>query len=159
MTMEEIYMSASEEVEVTTPQPKPEPAPKPTRVYPSLNEVKEEVMKELREITRGDDLEGIFEDDEDEDFEIEYSQSDEVFEDEYEDEITSNADSDNFTEILERHLSYLDPDGANATEVYEGYVREMEDLGLNYLSVEDFLEASGLSYMDETEFWSKVTWY
>lgn len=157
MTMEEIYMSASSEVEVKSPQPKPEPAPKPQRVYPSLSEIKEEVMKELRAITKGSDLEGIFEDDEDEEVEIEYSQSDEVFEDG--DEITSNADSDDFTEILEKHLSYLDPDGANATEVYEGYVREMEDLGLNYLSVEDFLEASGLSYMDETEFWSKVKWY
>ena len=41
MTMEEIYLSVSkEEVEVKSPQPKPEPAPKPTRVYPSLNEVK-----------------------------------------------------------------------------------------------------------------------
>lgn len=158
MTMEEIYLSVSkEEVEFKSPQPKPEPKPKPTRVYPSLSEVKEEVMKELREITRGGDLEGLFEDDEDEEFEIKYAQVDEVLEDE--DEITSNADSDEFTEILERHLSYLDPDGANATEVYEGYVREMEDLGLNYLSVEDFLEASGLSYMDETEFWKKVKWY
>ena len=114
-------------------------------------------MKELREITRGGDLESLFEDEEDEEFEIEYVQANEVVEDE--DEITSNADSDEFTEILERHLSYLDPDGANATEVYEGYVREMEDLGLNYLSVEDFLEASSLSYMDETEFWKKVKWY
>lgn len=158
MTMEEIYLSVSkEEVEFKSPQPKPEPKPKPTRVYPSLSEVKEEVMKELREITRGGDLESLFEDEEDEEFEIEYVQANEVVEDE--DEITSNADSDEFTEILERHLSYLDPDGANATEVYEGYVREMEDLGLNYLSVEDFLEASGLSYMDETEFWKKVKWY
>lgn len=157
MTMEEIYMSASEEVEVKSPQPKPKPAPQPTRVYPSLSEVKEEVMKGLREITRGGDLEGLFEDEEDEDIEIEYFQTEEVLDDE--DEITSNADSDDFTEILEKHLSYLDPDGANATEVYEGYVREMEALGLNYLSVEDFLEASGLSYMDETEFWSKVKWY
>lgn len=131
-------MSASEEVEVTSPQPKPQPAPKPIRVYPSLSEVKEEVMKGLREITRGSDLEGIFEGDEDEDFEIEYVQANEVVEDE--DEITSNADSDEFTEILERHLSYLDLDGANATEVYEGYVREMEDLGLNYLSEDEFME-------------------
>jgi hypothetical protein len=138
LTMEEIYMSASEEVEVTSPQPKPQPAPKPIRVYPSLSEVKEEVMKGLREITRGSDLEGIFEGDEDEDFEIEYVQANEVVEDE--DEITSNADSDEFTEILERHLSYLDLDGANATEVYEGYVREMEDLGLNYLSEDEFME-------------------
>lgn len=158
MTMEEIYLSVSkEEVEVKSPQPKPEPKPKISKVYPSINEVKEEVMKELREITRGGDLEGFFENEEDEDFEIEYTQVDEVLEGE--DEITSNADSDNFTEILERHLSYLDPDGANATEVYEGYVREMEDLGLNYLNEEDFLEASGLSYMDEFEFWSKVKWY
>lgn len=141
MTMEEIYMSVSkEEVEVKSPQPKPEPKPKPkpTRVYPSLNEVKEEVMKELREITRGGDLEGIFEDDEDEEFDIEYTQVDEVFDDE--DEYTSNADFDDFTEILEKHLSYLDPSGANAKEVYEGYVNEMEDLGLNYLSEEEFME-------------------
>ena len=137
MTMEEIYMSASEEVEVKSPQPKPEPEPKPTRVYPSLSEVKEEVMKGLREITRGGDLEGIFDDEEDEDFEIEYVQANEVFEDE--DEITSNADSDEFTEILEKHLSELDPSGANATEVYEGYVREMEDLGLNYLDEDEFM--------------------
>ena len=66
LTMEEIYMSVPNEVKVERPQPEPEPKPKPTRVYPSLNEVKEEVMKELREITRGGDLEGIFEDDEDE---------------------------------------------------------------------------------------------
>lgn len=138
MTMEEIYMSASEEVEVESPQPKPQPKPKTPRVYPSLNEVKEEVMKGLREITRGSDLEGIFEGDEDEDFEIEYVQADEVFEDE--DEIISNADSDEFTEILEKHLSELDPSGANATEVYEGYVREMEDLGLTYLSEDEFME-------------------
>lgn len=136
MTMEEIYMSASDDVEVTTPQPKPEPKPQPTRVYPSLNEVKEEVMKGLREITRGGDFEGIFEDDED--FEIEYSQVDDYLEDE--DEITSNADSDCFNEILEKHLSELDPSGANATEVYEGYVNEMEGLGLNYLSEDEFME-------------------
>jgi hypothetical protein len=146
MTMEEIYMSASSEVKVERPQPKPKPAPKPTRVYPSLNEVKEEVMKGLREITRGGDLEGIFEDDEDEEFEIEYSQSDEVFEDEYEDEITSNADSDCFNEILEKHLSELDPDAANASEVYEGYVREMEELGLNYLSEDDFMNIVQTDY-------------
>ena len=157
MTMEEIYMSASSEVKVESPQPEPQPAPKPTRVYPSLNEVKEEVLKELREITRGGDLEGIFEDEEDEEFEIEYVQANEVVEDE--DEITSNADSDEFTEILEKHLSYIDPSGANASEVYDGYVREMEVLGLNYESEEEFLEASGISYMDETEFWSKVKWY
>ena len=138
MTMEEIYMSASSGVKVERPQPKPEPAPKPTRVYPSLNEVKEEVMKGLREITRGGDLEGIFEDDEDEEFDIEYTQVDEVFEDE--DEITSNADSDCFNEILEKHLSELTPDAANASEVYEGYVNEMEGLGLNYLSEDDFME-------------------
>lgn len=139
MTMEEIYLSVSkEEVEFKSPQPKPEPKPKPTRVYPSLSEVKEEVMKELREITRGGDLEGLFEDDEDEEFEIEYAQVDEVLEDE--DEITSNADSDEFTEILEKHLSYLDPSGANATEVYEGYVKEMEGLGLNYLSEDEFMD-------------------
>ena len=138
MTMEEIYMSVSkEEVEVERPQPKPQPKPKPTRVYPSLSDVKEEVMKGLREITRGGDLEGLFEDEEDEDFEIEYVQTNEVFEDE--DEYTSNADSDDFTEILEKHLSELDPSGANATEVYEGYVREMEDLGLNYLDEDDFM--------------------
>ena len=139
MTMEEIYLSVSkEEVEVKSPQPKPEPKPKPTRVYPSLSEVKEEVMKELREITRGGDLEGLFDDEEDEEFEIEYAQVDEVLEDE--DEITSNADSDEFTEILEKHLSYLDPSGANATEVYEGYVKEMEGLGLNYLSEDEFMD-------------------
>lgn len=138
MTMEEIYMSASEEVEVERPQPKPQPKPKTPRVYPSLNEVKEEVMKGLREITRGSDLEGIFEGDEDEEFEIEYAEVDEVFEDE--DEITSNADSDCFNEILEKHLSELAPDAANANEVYEGYVREMEDLGLNYLSEDEFME-------------------
>lgn len=137
MTMKEIYMSAPEAVEVKSPQPKPEPAPKPQRVYPSLSEVKEEVMKGLREITRGGDLEGIFEDDEDEDFEIEYVQANEVFEDE--DEITSNADSDCFNEILEKHLSELDPSAANASEVYEGYVREMEDLGLNYLDEDEFM--------------------
>lgn len=138
MTMEEIYLSVSkEEVEDVQPQPKPQPAPQPTRVYPSLNEVKEEVMKELREITRGGDLEGIFEDDEDEEFEIEYVQANEVFEDE--DEYTSNADSDDFTEILEKHLSELDPSGANATEVYEGYVNEMEELGLNYLDEDEFM--------------------
>lgn len=137
MTMEEIYLSVSkEEVEVTSPQPKPEPKPEPIRVYPSLSEVKEEVMKGLREITRGSDLEGIFEGEEDEDFEIEYVQTNEVFEDEY----TSNADSDDFTEILEKHLSELDPSGANATEVYEGYVREMEGLGLNYLDEDEFME-------------------
>lgn len=160
MTMEEIYMSGSDEVKVERPQPEPQPEPmvKPKRVYPSLNEVKEEVMKELRAITEGSDLEGVFEDDvEDEEVEIEYSQYDDYRDDE--DEITSNADSDCFSEILEKHLSELDPDGANASEVYEGYVREMEDLGLTYLSEEDFLEASGLSYMDETEFWSKVKWY
>lgn len=147
MTMEEIYLSVSkEEVEVTSPQPKPEPKPEPIRVYPSLSEVKEEVMKGLREITRGSDLEGIFEGEEDEDFEIEYSQSDEVFEDEYEDEITSNADSDCFNEILEKHLSELDPDAANASEVYEGYVREMEELGLNYLSEDDFMNIIQTDY-------------
>lgn len=139
MTMEEIYLSVSkEEVKVERPQPKPEPAPKPTRVYPSLNEVKEEVMKGLREITRGSDLEGIFEGEEDEEFEIEYAEVDEVFEDE--DEITSNADSDCFNEILERHLGELDFDAANASEVYEGYVNEMEGLGLNYLSEDEFME-------------------
>lgn len=143
MTMEEIYMSASEEVEVKSPQPKPEPEPKPTRVYPSLNEVKEEVMKELREITRGGDLEGIFEDDEDEEFDIEYTQVDEVFD---EDEYTSNADSDCFNEVLEKHLGELDPSGANAKEVYEGYVNEMEDLGLNYLSEDDFMEIVETDY-------------
>lgn len=138
MTMEEIYLSVSkEEVVVTSPQPKPEPKPEPIRVYPSLNEVKEEVMKELREITRGSDLEGIFEDGEDEEFEIEYVQANEVFEDE--DEITSNADSDCFNEILEKHLSELDPSGANATEVYEGYIKEMEELGLNYLDEDEFM--------------------
>ena len=147
MTMEEIYLSVSkEEVEFKSPQPKPEPKPKPTRVYPSLSEVKEEVMKELREITRGGDLEGLFEDDEDEDFEIEYSQSDEVFEDEYEDEITSNADFDEFTEILEKHLSELDLDAANASEVYEGYVNEMEELGLNYLSEDEFMTVVQTDY-------------
>lgn len=144
MTMEEIYMSASEEVEDVQPQPKPEPKPKPTRVYPSLSEVKEEVMKELREITRGGDLESLFEDDEDEEFEIEYVQANEVFEDE--DEITSNADSDCFNEILEKHLSELDPDAANASEVYEGYVREMEELGLNYLSEDDFMNIVQTDY-------------
>jgi hypothetical protein len=139
MTMEEIYLSVSkEEVEFKSPQPKPEPKPKPTRVYPSLSEVKEEVMKELREITRGGDLENLFEDEEDEEFEIEYVQANEVVEDE--DEITSNADSDEFTEILEKYLSELDPSGANATEVYEGYVKEMEGLGLNYLSEDEFME-------------------
>lgn len=140
LTMEEIYMGDLSEVKVERPRPlpKPEPKPKPTRVYPSLNEVKEEVMKELREITRGGDLEGLFDDEEDEEFEIEYAQVDEVLEDE--DEITSNADSDEFTEILEKHLSYLDPSGANATEVYEGYVKEMEGLGLNYLSEDEFMD-------------------
>ena len=139
MTMEEIYLSVSkEEVEFKSPQPKPEPKPKPTRVYPSLSEVKEEVMKELREITRGGDLESLFEDEEDEEFEIEYVQAKEVVEDE--DEITSIADSDEFTEILEKYLSELDPSGANATEVYEGYVKEMEGLGLNYLSEDEFME-------------------
>lgn len=142
MTMEEIYMSASSEVEVKSPQPKPEPKPepkpKPTRVYPSLNEVKEEVMKELREITRGGDLEGIFGDEEDEEFDIEYTQVDEVLDDE--DGITSNADSDCFNEILEKHLSELDLDAANADEVYEGYVAEMEELGLNYLDKDEFME-------------------
>lgn len=140
MTMEEIYMSASSEVKVESPRPlpKPKPAPKPTRVYPSLNEVKEEVMKGLREITRGSDLEGIFEGEEDEEFEIEYAEVDEVFEDE--DEITSNADSDCFNEILEKHLGELDFDAANANEVYEGYVKEMEGLGLNYLSEDEFME-------------------
>ena len=54
-------------------------------------------MKELREITRGGDLESLFEDEEDEEFEIEYVQANEVVEDE--DEITSNADSDEFTEF------------------------------------------------------------
>ena len=139
MTMEEIYLSVSkEEVEFKSPQPKPEPKPKPTRVYPSLSEVKEEVMKELREITRGGDLESLFEDEEDEEFEIEYVQANEVVEDE--DEITSNADSDEFTELLEKYLSEVDPSGANATEVYEGYVKEMEGLGLNYLSEDEFME-------------------
>ena len=140
LTMEEIYMGDLSEVKVERPRPlpKPEPKPKPTRVYPSLNEVKEEVMKELRKITRGGDLEGLFDDEEDEEFEIEYAQVDEVLEDE--DEITSNADSDEFTEILEKHLSYLDPSGANAKEVYEGYVKEMEGLGLNYLSEDEFME-------------------
>ena len=94
-------------------------------------------MKELREITRGGDLEGLFEDEEDEEFDIEYTQVDEVLEDE--DEITSNADSDCFNEILEKHLSELDPSGANATEVYEGYVKEMEELGLNYLDEDEFM--------------------
>ena len=140
MTMEEIYMSASEEVEDVQPQPKPEPKPKTPRVYPSLSEVKEEVMKGLREITRGSDLEGIFEDDEDEEFEIEYAEVDEVFEDDYEDEIISNADFDCFNEILEKHLSEIAPDAANANEVYEGYVKEMEGLGLNYLSEDEFME-------------------
>lgn len=145
MTMEEIYLSVSkEEVEVKSPQPKPKPAPKPTRVYPSLSEVKEEVMKELREITRGGDLEGIFEDEEDEEFDIEYTQVDEVFEDE--DEITSNADSDCFNEILEKHLGELDFDAANANEVYEGYVKEMEGLGLNYLSEDEFMEIVQTDY-------------
>jgi hypothetical protein len=138
LTMEEIYRSVPNEVKVERPQPEPEPKPKPTRVYPSLSEVKEEVMKELREITRGGDLEGIFEDEEDEDVEIEYSQFDNYPEDE--DEITSNADSDEFNEILERHLSELDFDAANANEVYEGYVKEMEGLGLNYLSEDEFME-------------------
>ena len=140
LTMEEIYMGDLSEVKVERPRPlpKPEPTPKPTRVYPSLSEVKEEVMKELREITRGGDLEGIFEDDEDEEFEIEYVQANEFFEDE--EEITSNADSDEFNEILERHLSELDFDAANANEVYEGYVKEMEGLGLNYLSEDEFME-------------------
>ena len=140
LTMEEIYMGDLSEVKVERPRPlpKPEPKPKTPRVYPSLNEVKEEVMKELREITRGGDLEGLFEDEEDEEFEIEYIQANEVFEDE--DEITSNADSDEFNEILERHLSELDPDAANASEVYEGYVNEMEGLGLNYLSEDEFME-------------------
>lgn len=140
LTMEEIYMGDLSEVKVERPRPLPklEPKTKTPRVYPSLNEVKEEVMKGLREITRGGDLEGIFEDEEDEDFEIEYTQVDEVFEDE--DEITSNADSDDFTEILEKHLSELDPDGVNASEVYEGYVKEMEGLGLNYLSEDEFME-------------------
>lgn len=140
LTMEEIYMGDSSKVKVERPQPEPQPEPmvKPKRVYPSLSEVKEEVMKELREITRGSDLEGVFEDDEDEEFEIEYFQTDEVFEDE--DEITSNADSDCFNEILEKHLGELDFDAANASEVYEGYVKEMEGLGLNYLSEDEFME-------------------
>lgn len=141
LTMEEIYMGDLSEVKVERPRPLPKPEPKPkttTRVYPSLNEVKEEVMKGLREITRGGDLEGIFEDEEDEEFDIEYTQVDEVFEDE--DEITSNADSDCFNEILEKHLSVLDFDAANANEVYEGYVKEMEGLGLNYLSEDEFME-------------------
>lgn len=140
LTMEEIYMGGSDEVKVESPRPlpKPEPKLKTPRVYPSLNEVKEEVMKELREITRGGDLEGLFEDEEDEEFEIEYVQANKVFEDE--DEITSNADSDCFNEILEKHLSELAPDAANASEVYEGYVNEMEGLGLNYLSEDDFME-------------------
>ena len=140
LTMEEIYMGGSDEVKVESPRPLPklEPKTKTPRVYPSLNEVKEEVMKELREITRGSDLEGIFEGEEDEEFEIEYAEVDEVFEDE--DEITSNADSDCFNEILERHLGELDFDAANASEVYEGYVKEMEGLGLNYLSEDEFME-------------------
>nr|DAM63177.1 MAG TPA: hypothetical protein [Caudoviricetes sp.] len=140
LTMEEIYMGDLSEVKVERPRPQPklEPKTKTPRVYPSLNDVKEEVMKELREITRGGDLEGIFEDEEDEEFEIEYAEVDEVFEDE--DEITSNADSDCFNEILERHLGELDFDAANASEVYEGYVKEMEGLGLNYLSEDEFME-------------------
>lgn len=138
LTMEEIYRSVPNEVKVERPQPEPEPKPKPTRVYPSLNEVKEEVMKELREITRGGDLEGIFGDEEDEEFDIEYTQVDEVLDDE--DGITSNADSDCFNEILEKHLSELDLDAANADEVYEGYVAEMEELGLNYLDKDEFME-------------------
>lgn len=140
LTMEEIYTGDLSEVKVERPRPLPklEPKTKTPRVYPSLNEVKEEVMKELREITRGSDLEGIFEDEEDEEFEIEYAEVDEVFEDE--DEITSNADSDEFNEILEKHLSELDFDAANANEVYEGYVKEMEGLGLNYLSEDEFME-------------------
>lgn len=147
LTMEEIYMGDLSEVKVESPRPLPKPEPKPkttTRVYPSLSEVKEEVMKGLREITRGSDLEGIFEDDEDEEFEIEYVQANEVFEDE--DEITSNADSDEFTEILEKHLSELDPSGVNASEVYEGYVQEMEGLGLNYLSEDEFMEVIQTDY-------------
>lgn len=144
LTMEEIYMGDLSGVKVERPQPKPEPKPKTPRVYPSLNEVKEEVMKELREITRGSDLESLFEGEEDEEFEIEYAEVDEVFEDE--DEITSNADSDEFTELLEKHLSELDPSGSNATEVYEGYVREMEDLGLNYLSEDEFMEVIQTDY-------------
>jgi hypothetical protein len=144
--MEEIYMGDLSEVKVERPRPlqKPKPAPKPTRVYPSLNEVKEEVMKGLREITRGSDLEGIFEGEEDEEFEIEYAEVDEVFEDE--DEITSNADSDCFNEILEKHLGELDFDAANANEVYEGYVREMEELGLNYLSEDEFMTVVQTDY-------------
>lgn len=140
LTMEEIYMGGSDEVKVerSRPLPKLEPKTKTPRVYPSLNEVKEEVMKELREITRGSDLEGLFEGEEDEEFEIEYAEVDEVFEGE--DEITSNADSDCFNEILEKHLGELDFDAANANEVYDGYVQEMEGLGLNYLSEDEFME-------------------
>lgn len=146
LTMEEIYMGDLSEVKVERPRPLPklEPKTKTPRVYPSLSEVKGEVMKGLREITRGGDLEGIFEDEEDEDFDIEYVQANEVFEDE--DEITSNADSDEFTEILERYLSELDPSGSNANEVYEGYVNEMEELGLNYLSEDDFMNIVHTDY-------------